>query len=172
MRHRSDRQVLAVPHPQTRARHGPRVSIAISRFSIQFSSAGIADGELRPFVYLCPLPGPGAHLPPLRPGQHLLWSGVLTASPARVTLLSQWHGFGHSRCLFRDILRTANQHLDDGRIFRLQARLNRCSGWPRENHNPAQFIGCNPDWSRSTFSPPFESDSPCCADTAAWAYLA
>ncbi len=30
--------------------------------------------------------------------------------------------------LFRDILKTANQHLDDGRIFGLRARLSRGMG--------------------------------------------
>ncbi len=54
-------------------------------------------------------------------------SGARADRPG-VTLLSQWQGFGHSRCLFCDILRTTNQHLDDGRIFGLQARLSRCIG--------------------------------------------
>ncbi len=33
-----------------------------------------------------------------------------------VTLLSQWHGFRHSRCLFRDIPETIDQHLNDGEM--------------------------------------------------------
>jgi hypothetical protein len=41
---------------------------------------------------------------------------------AHLTLRAHRHGFGHSRCLFCDNLKTTNQHLDDGRISGLQAR--------------------------------------------------
>jgi tripartite-type tricarboxylate transporter receptor subunit TctC len=38
------------------------------------------------------------------------------ATPAFLTLRSHRRGFGYSQCLFRDEVKTTNQHLDDGRI--------------------------------------------------------
>jgi DNA replication protein DnaC len=61
-----------------------------------------------------------------------------------VTLLSQWHGFGHSRCLFRDIMRTTDQHLNDGKMYGPRESLNRCIAWSWESHDPTQVIGFNP----------------------------
>jgi len=63
---------------------------------------------------------------------------------APVTLVSQWHGFGRSRRLFRDIARTIDQHLNNGEMYGPRESLNRYIAWCWENDDPTQVIGFNP----------------------------
>jgi hypothetical protein len=48
--------------------------------------------------------------------RNLPWAGWQGAQRPPLTLRAHRHEFGHSRCLFRDEVKTTNQDRDDGRI--------------------------------------------------------